>query len=300
MELTDQVRRYLLVYDIIKKRGPISLKELMQEVESRSALFTKDVACSRSTILRTVDALKADACVESGRKGYWLADDQVEDRWLLDSLQLLDSIYYDKSIGNFVLSEQTRLKGTEHLRPLVRAIKNSLRVKFRYRKYDNTSEHVRTVEPYAIKEYRRRWYLLAKEVGGRIEEAGEIKTWGLDRIEGLILTGDRFPKDRALDVAEEFRNSTGIYSNRELPVEEVVLSFPPMGGRYNAAFPLHESQETILENDEEFRIRLRVRITYDFVMELLSQTQDMTVIAPQHLKDELTAIYRDAIERMKK
>ena len=299
MELTDQVRRYLLVYDIIKKRGPISLKELMQEVESRSALFTQDVACSRSTILRTVDALKADAGVESGRRGYWLAEDETEDDRLLDSLQLLDSVYYDKSIADFVLPEHSRLKGTEHLRPLVRAIKNSVRVKFRYRKYNNTSEHVRTVEPYALKEYRRRWYLLAVEVGGRIEEAGEIKTWGLDRIEELTVMGDRFAKNRDLDVAGEFRNSTGIYSNSELPVEEVVLSFPPEGGRYNAAFPLHESQETILENEEEFRIRLRVRITYDFVMELLSQTQDMTVLAPQHLKEELTAIYRDAIERMK-
>lgn len=300
MELTDQVRRYLLVYDIIKKRGPISLKELMQEVKSRSALFTQDVACSRSTILRTIKALEADVGIESGKFGYRIAADEVEEHRMLDSLQLLDSVYYDKSIAGFVLTERKRLKGTEHLRPLVRAIKNSLRVKFRYRKYNNTSTHIRTVEPYAIKEYRRRWYLLAKEVDGRIEEAGEIKTWGLDRIEELTVTSDRFPKDRSLDVAEEFSNSTGIYSNRELPVEEVVLSFPPEGGRYNAAFPLHESQETILENDEEFRIRLHVRITYDFIMELLSQTQDMTVLAPQHLKDELSDIYRQAISRMGK
>lgn len=300
MELTDKVRRYLLTYDIIKRRGPIGMDELIYEVKSRNALFSQDVACSRSTMMRTVKALEADAGVVSGRKGYRLADDEAESPLMLDSLQLLDSVYYDKSIADFVLSERSRLKGTEHLRPLVRAIKNSLRVTFFYRKYDNTSEHLRTVEPYALKEYRRRWYLLAKEIDGRIEEAGEIKTWGLDRIEYLTVTSDRFPKDRSLDVAEEFSNSTGIYSNRELPVEEVILSFPPMGGKYNAAFPLHESQETILENDEEFRIRLRVRITYDFMMELLSQTQDLTVLAPQHLKDDLAAIYRDAIERMKK
>ena len=70
-----------------------------------------------------------------------------------------------------------------------------------------------------------------------------------------------------------------------------------MSGQYNAAFPLHESQETILENEQEFRIKLGVRITYDFIMELLSQTQDMTVVAPQLLKDELVEIYKQALKR---
>ena len=77
--------------------------------------------------------------------------------------------------------------------------------------------------------------------------------------------------------------------------EEVILSFSPTGGKYNEAFPLHESQETLIDNEHEFRIRLKVKLTYDFIMELLSQTQNMKVIAPVHLKNKLIDIYNNAI-----
>jgi predicted DNA-binding transcriptional regulator YafY len=69
-----------------------------------------------------------------------------------------------------------------------------------------------------------------------------------------------------------------------------------MGGKYNESFPLHESQETLIDNEHEFRIRLRVKLTYDFVMELLSQSQNMKVIAPAHLKNRLIDIHREAIK----
>lgn len=299
MDLTDQVRRYLLVYDTIRKKGPVSLDRLTREVENRSALFAGDeIAKSRSTMLRITRALKEDVGLRSSKRGYEFETDEREDEWLFDSLDLLDKVYYDDRLRDFVLCENRRMKGTEHVAALVRAIKFSLRVSFRYRKYDNSEGRVRVVEPYALKEYRNRWYLLSTEVGGRLDEVGTFKTWGLDRISDLTVSSDKFSRNADLDVNEEFRSCVGIYSDADKPVEEVILSFPPMGGRYNAAFPLHESQRTIVENDREFRIGLRVRITYDFVMELLSQSQDMTVIAPQHLKDELAAIYRQAIRRM--
>jgi len=59
---------------------------------------------------------------------------------------------------------------------------------------------------------------------------------------------------------------------------------------------LHESQETLIDNDEEFRIHLKVKLTYDFIMELLSQSENMKVIAPEHLKNRLIDIHREAIK----
>ena len=78
-------------------------------------------------------------------------------------------------------------------------------------------------------------------------------------------------------------------------VEEVILSFTPQGGKYNESFPLHESQETLIDNECEFRIKLHVKLTYDFIMELLSQSDKMKVIAPVHLRDTLIDIHRKAI-----
>ena len=90
----------------------------------------------------------------------------------------------------------------------------------------------------------------------------------------------------------------GACSNSELPVEDVVLSFSPKSGRYNDAFPLHESQETLVDDGREFRIRLRVKLTRDFIQELLSQSEDLVVISPKHLRKALRDIYKKAMKRM--
>ena len=52
-----------------------------------------------------------------------------------------------------------------------------------------------------------------------------------------------------------------------------------------------------IDNDEEFRVSLRLRITNDFVMALLSRSASLTVIKPLSLRTRLREIYKDAIQR---
>jgi predicted DNA-binding transcriptional regulator YafY len=134
------------------------------------------------------------------------------------------------------------------------------------------------------------------EIDGKPEEHGSIKTWGVDRIQDLTVTRTKFWKKSDYDVEKEFAGSFGIYSDKEKEPEEVILSFSPMGGKYNESFPLHQSQKTLIDNEHEFRISLKVKVTYDFIMELLSQSDSMKVIAPAHLKEKLIEIHRNAIK----
>ena len=48
---------------------------------------------------------------------------------------------------------------------------------------------------------------------------------------------------------------------------------------------------------KEFRIKLHLRITNDFVMALLSKKPLMTVIKPLHLREQVKAIYEEALKR---
>ena len=136
------------------------------------------------------------------------------------------------------------------------------------------------------------------EPDGRLEESGCIKTWGLDRIQNLWVTNKKFWKRPDLEIEKDFADAFGIFSDRDKDAEEVILSFSPEGGRYNSSFPLHRSQETLIDNESEFRIRLRVKLTYDFIMELLSQSQSMKVISPLNLRDKLVNIHKEAIKML--
>jgi hypothetical protein len=59
--------------------------------------------------------------------------------------------------------------------------------------------------------------------------------------------------------------------------------YEPIQGKYIKSFPLHESQQIIIDNDNELRIKQYVYITRDLNMELLSYGNSLTVIEPKDI-----------------
>jgi len=307
MSKSGYIQRYLLIIRIVRNNRYISLEELIRKVEDGLAYFddSGNVGASRRTILRDIKEIRSgmNISIEYSRQenGYYIPEDEdqfADIERVLEQYDLMTSLHAREELSSIVFPERRKARGTEHLSPLIHAIKHSLMVDFDYVKFDNATSRRRHVMPYALKESRGRWYLLAIESGDNVRHAGEIKSWGLDRIRDLNVTKTRFSKDPSVDPEKEFRDVFGTCSNSELPVEDVVLSFSPKSGRYNDAFPLHESQETLVDDGREFRIRLRVKLTRDFIQELLSQSEDLVVISPKHLRKELRDIYKKAMKRM--
>lgn len=60
-------------------------------------------------------------------------------------------------------------------------------------KFEENDISQRNAEPYALKEFKGRWYLLAKD-----RKDYQIKTFGLDRIQELEITNKNFNCHRIL------------------------------------------------------------------------------------------------------
>lgn len=112
-------------------------------------------------------------------------------------------------------------------------------------------------------------------------------------------TSNTFRRDNSIDASTLFKDSYGIWDDPAIPVEEIELSYSPLDGKFLKAMPLHHSQEIISDNEEEFRIRVRLRITNDFVMALLSRSSSLTVIKPLSLRERVRDVYQRALERNK-
>jgi hypothetical protein len=63
--------------------------------------------------------------------------------------------------------------------------------------------------------------------------------------------------------------------------------YEPIQGKYIKSFPLHESQQIIIDNEDELRIKLYVYISHDLNMELLSYGNSLTVLEPKILVEGL-------------
>ena len=147
------------------------------------------------------------------------------------------------------------------------------------------------VYPHYLKEDQQRWYLLAYD-------DGKLKNFSVEHIHNLrILYEETFRRDMNIDVETLFKESYGIWNQTDIPVEEIELSYDALDGSFLKSVPLHPSQETLVDNAQEFRIRLRLRITNDFVMALLSRSRSLTVIRPAHLRERVRKVYEEALKR---
>jgi hypothetical protein len=79
---------------------------------------------------------------------------------------LTDSLRESKDTLNYISFEsQGDLRGIENLKPILFAIKNHRKVVFAHENFDTGKQRKYTVEPYLLKEYQTRWYLVGIILG---------------------------------------------------------------------------------------------------------------------------------------
>ena len=213
---------------------------------------------------------------------------------LLLNFDLLTSVSNDNVVSGYLLPEHHRPRGSENIPLLIDAIKNRQEVRFEYVLVRQDDKIIsKQIKPYFLKESLGLWYLVA------LDENNRLKCYGIDRIVNLIRTENHFKRDDSIDASALFKDSYGIWDDPAIPVEEIELSYSPLDGKFLKAMPLHHSQEILVDNEHEFRIRVRLRITNDFVMALLSRSNSLTVIKPVSLKERIVDVYKRALKRNK-
>lgn len=212
---------------------------------------------------------------------------------LFADFDLLTAVQPDAKVNEYLYPDHHRGKGSSNLFPLLMAAKNREKVSFTYRFVRKRGKEIHYLaDPYFLKENQQRWYLVA-------EADGKIRLFELDRITDLELTGERFKRNPEISEAGMFDNSYGIWNAPEIPVEEIELRYSPLDGEFLKEVPLHHSQQILADNDKEFRITVKLRITNDFVMALLSRANSLEVIRPLHLRERIKDVCSRCAERNK-
>lgn len=146
----------------------------------------------------------------------------------------------------------------------------------------------------------RRWYVIArspyysdrnsrknKEDGGNRPEDVYL-VYALDRILDIQDAGQTFVLDEDFKVEKYFEGCCGIITSKEEPVKVIVKAY------YNASdylrtLPLHESQVELKEqeDDEACYFEYHVCPTFDFYQTLLAQADQIEVIEPESVRNEM-------------
>ena len=130
-----------------------------------------------------------------------------------------------------------------------------------------------------------------------MEENGSMKTFGMDRMKDLTISHENFIKDESFDIEDKFKYSYGIYSSDEYPLEDILISCSKEDANYLESRPIHCSQKIISDDGNNVTISFRLRITPDFIMEIVSRSWSVKIIKPEYLRKQICNIYRDALAR---
>ncbi len=304
MSKKGYISRYLLIIKKLKAKPYTSYEELKNYIENQIEFLQMlddqlSVGLSLRTLQRDIKEISNNFGIDieysrSG-KGYHIIQSEAENmnfQRMMEAFDLFNSLNLSRDLSPFIHLEKCKPQGTENLYGLLHAIKNKLQIKFAYQKFWDDDISQRVTEPYAMKEFKNRWYVIAKDI-----KDGKVKSFALDRLSGLEITTKTFIYPVKYNIEEHYRFCFGIIDPNIGEPEDIILSFDPIEGKYIKTLPLHSSQQILIDNNQELRIKLKLFVTYDLIMELLSHGYDLKVIQPISLIDEIKSVHERAFKQ---
>ncbi len=279
----ESLNRCVWLVDTIKRYGRITRREL-NECWQRSA-YSNGEPLSRRTFCNHRDAVEElfNIRIECDRNTYeyYIANEDAHSQsmtnWLLNSMTMNDVLAASSDVADRIFVEDVP-SAREHLSTVIAALKEHHPLRFTYQPYSRSIATTGVVlEPYFVKLFKQRWYMI-----GRHQTEDRIKTYALDRMRDVQTLPYHFEDDPAFEPANYFKDSYGIVVTQS-EVRRVVLKVDSRQAKYFNALPLHPSQnESIHDSYSLFEYRLR--ITDDFVQELLAHGPRVTVLEPPELR----------------
>ena len=175
------------------------------------------------------------------------------------------------------------------------AVLKDEQISFQYFEYDpfvkrvpKHSGYVYTVSPYAMIWKKDRYYLV-----GWSEKHGDVVNFRIDRMGKLALTGEkRRPAPESMCLKDR---SDKIFSMFDGPEEEVTLRCRPrLVGQVVDQFG--EKLEIFNRRENQLDIRVTVHLSPTFYAWLFQYAGEMTVIAPEPVREEYARILEMALD----
>ena len=213
--------------------------------------------------------------------------------WLYNTLSVANTLSGSKSVKERILLEHIS-SGEKYLQDIIDSLKENRLLNITYQGYWNDEESNFNVEPYCIKLFRQRWYLVARSTHPYYQNR-EPRIYALDRIRELEKRCETFNIPEGWNGEDYFEGCFGIINDRGIEQQKVVLKVSHSQACYLRDLKLHSSQEETEEIENYSIFTYYLRPTYDFQQELLWNGEEIEVLEPQWLREEIAG----KIERMR-
>ena len=296
IKIAKLFQTYIWLIDTIRRTHGITLEEI--NAQWMRTQLSEGVPLHRNSFKRYREAiedtfhLKIECRKQGDQYRYSLSQsrdlhgNQLK-HWLLSSMTVAGIVGESKHLQQRILREYVP-SGDAFLAEVTRAMERNCSLEVEYRKFTDAQPYIVEVEPYCLKLFRQRWYLLARRV-----EDGVMRIFSLDRMQYARSTDHSFSLPPGFNAARYFQHDFGIFHQDDVPTLVTIRAYKGLG-QYYATLPLHHSQRLVASTDSYDEFTFSLHPTPDFIQELLSQADRIEVVSPHSLRQAFHAILSEA------
>lgn len=282
-------KSYIWLLETLQSRGHLTLREL-QSLWLRSSVNDEQKKLAPRTFSNHSKSIEdifgiEIACDRRDNTYYIKNEDEIGGsdirNWMLAALSLNNLLNESAGLKDRIIFENVP-SSQKYLSTVIQAIRDGKVINVTYQSFRKQAPDTLVLEPYFLREYKRRWYLYAHKDN---DEGPHM--FALDRIQDMKIGKTDFSLPDEFNAREYF---AGIYGPRvyhNMKAETVVLKVSGMQAKYFKSLPLHCSQEIIKETPEYTVFKYFLTPDYDFKQDVLSFGTSVEVLEPERVRKEI-------------
>lgn len=299
MRHKDLFKTYIWLIETIHRNGPLTLSDI-GSLWIKSSL-SNGIPISRTSFNRHREEIEEIfgikiVCSRSNGNRYSIENTNVLNKvsvenWMANTISINNIIAENKSVSDRILLENIPTEGGNLQTAIIAMRKNNI-LEFDYKKYYSNDIKHYSLEPYCVKLYHRRWYLL-----GRYPGTKDYRLFAFDRMSEVKITSKKFRMDESFDASGYFKDCFGVALNTRIPVQKIIIRAYLNERFYLRDLPLHPTQCLIGEGEGYVDYEITMRPTEDFLGYLLSRSNFVKILYPISLAEQLKDMAKSILNR---
>jgi hypothetical protein len=281
--------RYIWLVDTIYRAGKITFEEINEKWLRNEMSYGEELPLRTFHNQRKAIESMFDIIIDCDKRNgyvYYIAnaDDMAKGgvrSWLLNTFAVNNLINESHKLKHRILFEQIP-SGQQYLTPIIEAMRDGLTIEITYQSFWKEKSHTFEIEPYCVKIFKQRWYVLA-----RSPHYDSIRIYSLDRIQNIQTTEKSFKLPKSFNAEAYFKNNFGIIVDED--IEPCIVKIKVYGNhrKYLQTLPLHHSQEEIETSEDYSVFSYFISPTYDFKQEIFMHGDEIEVLSPDGFREEI-------------
>ena len=287
-------KSYIWLLETLQTRGWLTLNEI-KDLWMRSSINDEGKELATRTFANHVAAIAdifgIDIVCDRSDNTYRIENEGdiggsgIHD-WLMEALSLNNLINESAGLRTRLLFE-SEPSSHRFLTDIIRAIRDERMIEVNYQSFKMEAPRDFLLEPFCLKEYKRRWYLFARDHKGGYKEP---HSFALDRMNTVAISEEPFTVPKNFNAQSFFSTRYGVLQYEGEKPAHIKLKVCARQANYFRTLPLHSSQKETEKTAEYSIFSYYLTPNYDFIHDVLYYADDVEVMEPISLRDTFETI----------